>query len=166
MSQRKLSFNPYQVLGVEQSASAGEIQKIFLKRLTEDPGSSMRYQHAYRILKNADLRKQLNTDLEEQIWDAFEPGPTTVTEAPKKKARRSFFSFSRSKLLVLGVLLTGLAVTGYFSFAHDGGIMCPDCHHTSIYAAAPDATTLRCTREVCAFTYVYDETQEEEERKT
>jgi len=91
------SFNPYVVLGVDHRATAQEIQQAMQHRLAEDPESLVRIEHAYRILKNPKLRKQLDEKLERMIWHIFdEPVPVAAASEPKKP-RRSFFGFTLPK---------------------------------------------------------------------
>jgi hypothetical protein len=91
------SFNPYVVLGVDQKASDEEIQQALRRRLADDPDGSVRIQHAYRILKKPELRKQLDEKLDARIWDFLEDGPPAEKPPEPKKRRRSFFGFSLPK---------------------------------------------------------------------
>ncbi len=84
MGSKLRSFNPYEVLGVDRNASDQAIPEAFSRRLAADPASSVRIQHAYRILKNPALRKRLNQKLDALIWDTPDPHPEP------KPARRKF----------------------------------------------------------------------------
>ena len=163
------SFNPYVVLGVDQRATDQEIQQAMQHRHAEDPDSFVRIEHAYRILKNPQLRKQLDERLERMIWDIpDEPVPVAAAPGPEKP-RRSFFGFTLPKLTILGGLLAALAFTTYFYALREQGIICPDCHYASVYssAASQGQEVLKCTRDLCAFTYVYDTSLDEaDERET
>jgi hypothetical protein len=160
------SFNPYVLLGVDHSATDQEIQKAMQRCLAGDPDSAVRVEHAYRILKNPKLRKQLDEKLERMIWD-IPDDPIPMAAAPEpKKPRRSFFGFSLPKLTILGALLAALTFTTYDYTLREQGIICPDCHHASVYSSEVESSqVLRCTRESCAFTYVHDELLEEEDER-
>ena len=88
------SFNPYVVLGVEHTAADEEIQQAMQRRLDEDPAASLRIEHAYRILKNPQLRRQLDEKLERMIWDIPDEPVPVVSDPEPKKPRRSFFGFT------------------------------------------------------------------------
>ena len=91
------SFNPYAVLGVDPHATDQEIRQAMQHRQAEDPDSAVRIEHAYRILKNPQLRKQLDEKLERMIWDVPDD-PVPVAAAPKpEKPRRSFFGLTLHK---------------------------------------------------------------------
>jgi len=163
------SFNPYVVLGVDHRATDQEIQQAMQLRLDEDPESSVRIAHAYRMLKNPQLRKQLDEKLKRMIWEMPEEAvPMAAAPAPNKP-RRTLFGFTLPKLTLLGGLLAALAFTTYLYSVREQAIICPDCHHASVYSGEPSQgqELLRCTRDGCAFTYVYDASlDEEDERET
>lgn len=163
------SFNPYVVLGVDHRATDREVQQAMRLRLDEDPESSVRIAHAYRILKNPQLRKQLDEKLKRMIWEMpEEPAPMASAPAPNKP-RRTLFGFTLPKLTLLGGLLAALAFTTYFYVLSEQGIICPDCHHASVYSSGSSRNleVLQCTRDQCAFTYVHDGSLDEEnERET
>ncbi len=159
------SFNPYVVLGVDHRATDQEIQQAVQRRHAEDPGSFVRIEHAHRILKNPQLRKQLDEKLERMIWDIpEEPLPAAAAPAAKKP-RRSFFGFTLPKLTILGGLLAALAFTTYFYSVRKQAIICPECHHASVYSrdSSQGQEMLKCTHDVCAFTYIHDASLDEED---
>ncbi len=163
------SFNPYVVLAVDQRATDQEIRQAVQHRHAEDPDSFVRIEHAHRILKDPKLRKQLDEKLERMIWDIPEEPVPVVAASKTKKPRRSFFGFTLPKLTILGGLLAALAFTTYLYSVREQAIICPDCHHASVYSGEPSQgqELLRCTRDGCAFTYVYDASlDEEDERET
>ncbi len=159
------SFNPYVVLCVDQRATDREIQQAVQHRHAEDPDAFVRIEHAHRMLKDPQLRKQLDERLERMLWDIpEEPVPVAAASEPKKP-RRSFFGFTLPKLTLLGGLLAALAFTTYFYALRTQGILCPDCHHASVYSSdsSQGQEMLKCTHDVCAFTYIHDASLDEED---
>lgn len=65
---REKERNPYEILGISQDASPGEIRKAYLKKLRlsppeKDPEGFKAVKHAYTLLQDTSQRKTLDLNL-------------------------------------------------------------------------------------------------------